>query len=240
MSDTDVATAELEAEQATAKLAELTARSLHEPLDRRPAAAEIIEQQHLAEFAARRVAVIEERAHRASAAQRLTDLAEIGEKIDTLAAEAEGPGAAIRAAMLTAIAATADDFRASCAAHDRAVRSLAIWAGTLNLVDIPGGPHPDNGNIKITGPPPDGGVAHNLTAVDTISQTADRALAEALAGKADTGLALVSPVRHRPAPRLDHVYEIIKSGERFERHGDPDGWLVQRLIAGTVTEVDPQ
>jgi hypothetical protein len=239
MTDTDVAIAREEAGTAAAKLAELEHRALHEPPDQRPAATQVLEQRTIAELADRRVEVVRERAHKASAAQRLADLAEIGEKIDTLAAEAEGPGAAIRSAMLTAIAATAEDFRASCAAHDRTVRSLAIWADTLNLVDIPGGPHPDNGNIKITGPPPDGGVAHNLTAVNTISQTADRALAEALTGKADAALALVSPVRHHPAPRLDHTYEIIKSGEKFDRHGDPDRWLIDRLLAGTVRECDP-
>jgi hypothetical protein len=240
MTDTDVAIAREEAGTAAAKLAELTHRSLHEPPDRRPAAAQILEQEHLADFAARRVQVVQERAHKASAEQRLSDLAEVAAKVDALAGEAET--ATIRTAQLTAISETARDFRASCEAHDQAVRALAKWADSLNLVNIAGGhgPHPDNGEVQVLGPPPDGGIAHASTSVQSISKFADRALAEALDGKIDQALELVTAVKHRPAPRLDHTYEIIMSGEKFDRHGDPDRWLVERLVAGTVREVDPQ
>jgi hypothetical protein len=239
MTDTDVRAAELEAGQAAQRLAELEHQVLHEPPDRRPAAAAVVEQAHLAEFARKRVQIVEERAHRASAAQRLADLGEVGEKVDDLAAEAQGPAAAIRAAQLQAICATAQDFKAGCEAHDATVRALTRWASSLKLVNVVGGhgPHPENGNVEVTGPPPTGGIAHGLTTVATIARLADRALDAALAGKVDDALALVAPVRQHQPRKMDHTYEVIASGQQFSQHGDPDRAVAERLIAGTIAEV---
>jgi hypothetical protein len=239
VTDTDVAAAEREAETAAARLAELEHRALHQPPDNRPAAAEVLEQQHLAEFAARRVQVVQERAHKASAAQRLADLTEVGEKVDDLAAEAEGPAAAIRAAQLQALAATAQDFRASCQAHDATIRALARWADTLKLVQVVGGhgPFAENAGIALTGPPPQGGISHGQVSVLSISQMAERALDAALTGKVEDALGLVTAVRHRPVPRTEQYFEVIRTGEIIVRDATDHG-LTGLLIDGQLRPLD--
>jgi hypothetical protein len=241
VTDTDVITARQEAEQASQRLAALENLALHQPPGERPAAAELVEQRTLTEFAQRRVQVVQERAHQASAAQRLADLTEVGQKVDDLAAEAEGPAAAIRAAQLQALAATAQDFRASCAAHDQTIRALARWADSLKLVQIVGGhgPHADNAHVQVLGPPPFGGIAHDHTDVLSISQMADRALDAALGGKVADALALVAAVKHRPVPRAEHYYEVIRTGEIVVRDATDHG-LTGLLIDGQVRPLDEQ
>jgi hypothetical protein len=236
VSDTDVRAAEKEAETAAQQLAALEHAVLHEPPDRRPGAAEVVEQTHLAAFAVRRVEVVRERAHRASAQQRLSDLAEVGAKIDDLAAEAEGPAAAIRAAQLQALAATAEDFRASCAAHDQTIRALARWADSLKLINIVGGhgPHADNAHVQVLGPPPFGGIAHDHTDVLSISHQADRALDAALSGQVDAALALVASVKHRPVPRAEHYFEVIRTGKIIVTPGEPDHGTTLLILDGQL------
>jgi hypothetical protein len=91
---------------------------------------------------------------KAEAAARLAGLEALGADIDQLATAAEGTASAIRSAQLEAIAATARDFRASCQAHDAAVRALARWASSLKLVEIVGGhgPHAENAHVQVLGP----------------------------------------------------------------------------------------
>jgi hypothetical protein len=240
VTDSDVAAAEQEAETAAQRLTELEHQVLHAAPADRPAAGVVVEQRHLAEFARRRVALAEERAARASAQQRLDSLAEIGQQIDALATEAEGPAAAIRAAMLTALAETAGNFRASCAAHDAAVRELASRAGRLRLVQVAGGrgPNPENGGVKVLGPPPSGGIAHDDTAVAAIAHLADAALGAALAGQAGNAIALMTPVIHRPVPRDENYYELIRTGEIVVRQGGPDREITGLLIDGQLRELD--
>ena len=228
--------AQREAEQAAERLAELEHLALHQPPDGRPAAAEIIEQRHLSEFATKRVQVVQQRAHKASAAQRIADLTEVGQQVDDLAAEAEGPAEALRAAQLQALAAAARDFRASCQAHDTTIRALARWADSLKLVNIVAshGPHPDNAEVQILGPPPTGGIAHGNTSVASISQMADRALDAALSGQVDAALALVASVKHHPIPRDEHYFEVIRTGEIIVTPGPPDHGTTLLILDGQL------
>jgi hypothetical protein len=83
-----------------------------------------------------------------------------------------------------------------------------------------------------------GTIRHRNTEVRLITSTeAARALDAAISGDVAGAVALVSTVRQHQPRQMDHTYEIIRTGETFDRHGDPDRELIDRLIDGQIREV---
>src|ERR1022692_3033626 len=110
--------AEHEAAEALSLLAAVENQALSLDPHQRPSAAKITEARHLAEFAKRRIAVAQERAEKARAAQRLAGLTDVGRDVDELARAAAGPAGEHLAALLSQLADAAEAVRAHCREHD--------------------------------------------------------------------------------------------------------------------------
>jgi hypothetical protein len=218
----DVVRTQREAVEAAELLTELERAAVEAPPDKRPAAAEVTEKRALAEFAHRRVLFTRERAERSRAARRLIALAELGDDIDALAAEASAGSSNIGQATRK-VAQAATVLRELCAQHDRQVLALIARAADLACEEpSPVGPKASSAFVaRLPGwRRRRDAIQHGNRIVGMIGEEADNAIALAAAGDADTATAAIAAVHEQPAPvRADRYYRagdhiISESGEQ--------------------------
>jgi hypothetical protein len=232
---TDLAAAETAAAEAEHQADEAERAAIHGVAE--PDAAAVITAREKARLAQLRADAARGRQAQARANERLTALAVLGESIDQLATAAAGQGSEQLAGLLAAVASAAEAVRVAAREHNDQVADLVKRAADLQTE--PHGPDGPRESSAYVAAGQDGMIRHRRTEVRLITATeADRAIGAAADGDMATAVALVSAVRQHQQRRQDHVYEIIMTGEKFDRHGDPDRWLLDRLVAGTVREVE--
>jgi hypothetical protein len=233
VTDEDVQLAVKEAAEAQELLAELERAAVEEEPDKRPTAAAVLEQRHLAEFATRRVAVTRERAEATKAAQRLEALRDIAAEVDAFAASAEDTSQMRKA--LSALTSAARAVRDFASEHDQRVTDLRRRAKAIG-VEAPAldGPRATSAHLLLPG---DGGIGHGRVILHPVSGQADRAITTAIGGDSGKAWAIMAGgVEHRQ-PRLTPKHFIRGENGAIHAYDQIPPGLVGRLKSGELTEL---
>jgi hypothetical protein len=194
---TDVATAEREAEEARAAVAD--AEQAIKTGRRKVTASKLVEILGRRQHAELTAVEARDRAERDREDARRQALKALGAEIDAAAA---GAGADIAEA-LADVADAAARVRSLASAHDTRLADLADAARALGARGVaPGGPREADERVALSG----GGVVHATTAVIPFGESLEESIAHAVAGDLVSARAAVKPVRTLPVPRRAAAY----------------------------------
>jgi hypothetical protein len=208
---TDVATAEREAEEARAAVADAeqgikTGRRKVSP----SRLVEIVTRARHSELAAQEA---RGRAEREREGARRQALKALGAEIASAAA---GAGVGIPEA-LADVADAAARVRGLASAHDTRVADLVDAAQALGARGVaPGGPREADERVALSG----GGVVHATTAVIPLGKSLEEAISHAVAGDLLYAQAVVRPVKTMPVPRRADHYFRGRGGQLVPVFGD--------------------
>jgi hypothetical protein len=187
-------------------------------------------------FAHRRVLFTRERAERSRAARRLIALAELGDDIDALAAEASAGSSNIGQATRK-VAQAATVLRELCAQHDRQVLALIARAADLACEEpSPVGPKASSAFVaRIPGwRRRRDAIQHGNRIVGMIGGEADNAIALAAAGDGDAATAAIAALHEVPVtPRASAYY---RAGDHVISEAGPQSRaFAQQVADGRLT-----
>lgn len=223
-----------EAEQAAATLE----RSAIEGGKGSAAPAAVVEQRAIAEFARSRARRIRQRADRAKAARRVLALADVGQDVETVAAEASKPSESIAAAVQKIADGHAELMRLA-AEHDAKVSALITRAKALGVEPpVPGGGgRASSAHVAlarssiVTGP---GGIQSGNAIVGLIgTQKAAEAAQLAASGDGAKALRTLGAAQHVKPPKAADRYWIGGNG-LVNPFNDQDPELARRAAKGEI------
>lgn len=205
------------------------------------APAAVVEQRAVAEFARSRARRIRQRADRAKAARRVLALADVGNDVGQIHADASTPDAGMIAA-LTAISNGYATLSQLADAHNARVRAAINRARELGAEPAaPSGPRASSAHVTVhTGHRQIQSGSAVVQQVD--KRTIDDAVELAIKGDTDAAVRRLSAAHTiaQPTPR-DH-YAIVANGtvHSWDNGDDPARNPIPRLVArGEARELDP-